>query len=117
MVVLSSDSDFIKYAMKCYDNPSVSVEAFQEDLNRIELLNKQFAKYTNSGQLNERLALNHVVILFNVFGAGAVDLIFFKIKDEFLSIIKTFLVFLDYMPEKYIEVPINMDIATRLRAL
>jgi hypothetical protein len=117
MVVLSSDSDFINYAMKCYDNPSVSVEAFQEDLNRLDSLSRIFSRFENSGEINERLALNHFIILFNVFGEGTVHLLFYKLKTEYVTYIKTFLIYLNRMPDRFTEVPINNVIANKLRVL
>lgn len=117
MVVLSSESEFLSYAMKCYDNPSVSLEAFQEDLGRIDSLGKQFSKYINQGVINERLVLNHIIILFNVFGAGAPDLLLYKTRKEHLNILKTFMIYLQVWPDKLIEVSINNEIATKLRNL
>ena len=103
-VPLNSDN-FVMYAMKHYDNSQcLSMDEFNDDLNRTKYLKRLFKKYELSGVLKERLILNHIIIFYNVFGIiSATRLLFYKIDKEFHPILKTFLVYLNYIPEK--EIP------------
>lgn len=86
--------------MKNYDNPSGGVEEFEEDMARMVYLKRLFRKYHNSGILRERLVLNHIITFYNVFGVEvATRLLFFRIESELHYILKTFLIFLNYLPE------------------
>ena len=88
------------FAMKHYDNPSCVDEAeFLDDLKRFKYLKRLFRKYDTSGELKVRLIVNHIIILSNVFGVDATTtLLFFKIEVEHWSLLKTFLVYLHFMP-------------------
>jgi len=79
------------------------MEEFHEDLNRTKYLKRLFRRYQATGQLRERLILNHIIIFYNVFGVEpATRLLFFKIEEELHSLLKTFLVYLSYCPEQNI---------------
>ena len=98
------------FAMKHYDNPSCVDEAeFLDDLKRFKYLKRLFRKYDTSEELKVRLIINHIIVLSNVFGVDATTtLLFFKIEQKHWSLLKTFLVYLHFMPENdLIEVPIN----------
>ena len=98
------------FAMKHYDNPSCVDEAeFLDDLKRFKYLKRLFRKYDTSEELKVRLIVNHIIVLSNVFGVDATTtLLFFKIEQKHWSLLKTFLVYLHFMPENdLIEVPIN----------
>ena len=98
------------FAMKHYDNPSCVDEAeFLDDLKRFKYLKRLFRKYDTSGELKVRLIVNHIIVLSNVFGVDATTtLLFFKIESNHWSLLKTFLVYLHFMPENdLVEVPIN----------
>jgi len=95
-----TDKNYIRYAMKNYDNPSGGIEEFEEDMARIVYLKRLFRKYHNSGLLRERLVLNHIITFYNVFGVEvATRLLFLKIESELHYILKTFLIYLNYLPE------------------
>jgi hypothetical protein len=100
MVDKLTDSNFIMYAMKHYDNPQCcSVEEFNEDLNRFKYIKKLITRYVETGDLKERLILNHLIILNNVFGpTPLVRMIFLKMESQ-LTYIKPFLIMLSIMPE------------------
>ena len=105
------------FAMKHYDNPSCVDEAeFLDDLKRFRYLKRLFRKYDTSGELKMRLIINHIIILSNVFGVDATTtLLFFKIEKNHWSVLKTFLVYLHFMPEyDLIEVPINHQVMGQL---
>lgn len=85
------------FAMKHYDNPQADgEEEFQDDLKRFKYLKRLLKKYHEGGDLKERLILNHIIVLSNVFGIeGAVTLLLFKIELEYWSELKTFLLYLN----------------------
>ena len=95
------ESNFILYAEQCYDNPQCMDESeFFDDLKRFKYLKRLFNKYKESGDLKERLVLNHLVVLYNLFGnEGTTRMLFFKLK-EYLDILKPFLVLLERLPER-----------------
>ena len=97
------------YAMKHYHNPSCDgINEFYDDLKRFKYVKRLFRKYKDSGILKERLLLNHIIVLDNLFGAEAAStLLFFKIEPEYWPALKAFLKFLNLMPEqdlKFIEI-------------
>ena len=91
------------YAMKAYDKPNAIVSEFEEDLKRIKYVKRLINRYKDTGELKERLILNHIIILSNVFGVEpAVRMLFYKLDVVDYMILKTFLLFLNFMP-KYIN--------------
>ena len=108
------------FAMKHYDNPScVDESEFLDDLKRFKYLKRLFRKYETSGELKLRLIINHIIILSNVFGVDATTtLLFFKIEVEHWSLLKTFLVYLHFMPENdLVEIPINHTVMAQIGRL
>jgi hypothetical protein len=95
-----TNSNFIQYAMKHYDNNQcATVEEFEEDLKRFLYLKKLFSRYRANGELRERLILNHIIVLYNIFGKATTNMLFFKINEESWSALVTFLVYLERMPD------------------
>lgn len=113
--------NFSAYAMKHYDDPQCEdMEDFQEDLRRFRYLKRLLHRYHENGELRERLMLNHLICLFNVFGYDAcMRMLEFKIKDNnYWSSIKTMLLYLEYIEEGWkIDIPIDENLAERLRDL
>lgn len=96
--------------MKFYDNPQcVNLSEFEEDLKRFSYLKKLFIRYREYSDLKERLILNHIIVLFNLFGVATVELLFFKIDREYWDILATFLVYLDLMPDRIPEFNLKLD--------
>jgi len=95
-----TDQNVEMYALKFYDNTQcVSIDEFYDDMKRIKYIKRLFNRYRQIGELKERLILNHIIILYNVFSIEAVTrILFLKIGIEDYSILKTFLVYLGYMP-------------------
>ena len=89
------------FAIKHYDNPlCVDEKEFLDDMKRFKYLKRLFRKYETSKDLKMRLVINHIIILANVFGVdAATTLLFFKIEKNHWPLLKTFLVFLNFMPE------------------
>ena len=105
------------FAMKHYDNPlCVDEKEFLDDMKRFKYLKRSFRKYETSKDLKMRLVINHIIILANVFGVdAATTLLFFKIEKNHWPLLKTFLVFLGYMPENdLIDTPIIHTVMGKL---
>ena len=94
-------SNFILFAAHHYDNPQCMDEAeFFDDLKRFKYLKRLFNKYQETGEIKERLVLNHLMILYNLFGTvGTTKMLSFKLR-EYLPILKPFLIVLNQLPEK-----------------
>lgn len=96
----TDEEEFLKIAKGCYDNvQSCSNLDFLEDMNRFMLLKKLFNSYHRKSKLNERLILNHLIILCNVFGTSATDFLFYKIPPVYHDYLATFLFFLSRIPD------------------
>ena len=106
--ILTNDN-FMMFAMKNYTNPQcTNIDEFYEDLNRIKYIKRLLGKYNKKGIIKARLILNHIIILNNVFGNEACSrILFHKLEPEFYSAIKTFLGFLNYLPEKLPDIDLN----------
>ena len=110
--------NWLLFAQKHYDNPTLEKEAeFYDDLKRFKYLKRLFRKYEVSGKLKVRLALNHIIVLQNVFGVEAcVTLLLYKIDMKHWSILKTLLTYLDYLyPNELDEVNDDEKIKEILR--
>jgi hypothetical protein len=100
--------NFILYAMKMYSSTSSGIDDFYEDINRIKYVKRLLLKYKKNHDLKERLILNHIIILQNVFGAEACSrILFFKINKELHSYLKSFLNYLQYLPKYIPEIDID----------
>lgn len=122
-----SEDNFLIYAAKFYDNPQCqSTEEFYDDLKRFKYIKRLFNKYVETGELKERLILNHIMVLTNVFTPQvAVKLLFIRL-NEYLHLLKPFLVLLNILPERvvinnvvYLTVSIPMDdvVVKQLRSI
>lgn len=100
--------------MKHYDNPQCTeMSEFEEDIKRFQYLRKLFSRYRQDNELKERLILNHLIVLFNVFGPGATNMLFMRLH-EFHEFLKPFVEYLNYMPRliMYEDTVINSDSIT-----
>ena len=113
------DDIFLVYAMDNYKNPSCSGrEEFEEDINRIKYIKRLFGRYMSTGELKERLILNHIIIFYNVFEMeAATRMLFHRMEDKFKPLLKTFLVYLNYLPddETYVRIPMDTKVVSILR--
>ena len=100
-----NEKNFLLYAMKEYNNPQcVDVDEFNDDLKKIKYIKRLLNQYISEGILKERLLLNHIIVFFNVFSTkAATRILFYKMEEEFWPMLKTFLFYLNYMPEDKIE--------------
>jgi len=123
---LTNDNIMI-FAMKAYDKPNCIMSEFKEDMKRFNYLKRLFKRYRKLSELREQLVLNHLVVLYNVFGPEvATRLLFFQMSKDDYSALKTYLLFLSCMPEKVkgikghdiisSEISVDMTIAEILRS-
>lgn len=99
MIDKVDETNFVIYAAKHYDNPQCfDTLEFYEDLARFKYLKRLFNRYEETGELKERLIINHLIILYNVFGNTATKLLFFKLNG-YLHMLKPFIVLLGRCPE------------------
>lgn len=100
MIDKLDESNFMLYAAKHYDNPQCfDTLEFYEDLARFKYIKRLFNRYEETGELKERLILNHLIILYNVFGPVTTRMLFFKLNGH-LHLLKPFILLLGFMPDK-----------------
>ncbi len=123
-----TEDNFMMYAIKAYNSPHYIMSEFESDLKRIKYLKRLFRRYKVTKLLKERLILNHLILLYNVFGAeAATRILFLKIEEKDYDVLKTFLIYLNYMPDKIkgvngkdiisSDILVDMDIANILRQI
>jgi len=123
-----TEDNFILYAMKAYSSPHCIMSEFESDLKRTKYLKRLFRRYKITKGLKERLILNHIILLYNVFNAeAATRILFFRIDEKDYDILKTFLIYLNYMPDKVkgingkdiisSDILIDMNVAEILRKI
>lgn len=119
MVFDLTEDSFFMYAIKHYDNPACKgLSEFNEDMKRFKYLKRLLGRYHAGKGLKDRLILNHIIVINNLFGPEAsVKMLFYKVDKKHWSSLKTFLVFLNLMPENESEIPIDMVITNTLRRI
>ena len=108
------------FAIKHYDNPQCESEKeFHDDMKRFKYIKRLLRKYKETKVLKERLLLNHIIILNNLFGPEAcVTLLLFKIQKEYWETLKSFLLFLNMIREDELsEIEENKDVLNVLGKL
>ena len=95
-----NDENFLLFAIKHYENPqAVTREDFDKDLSRFRYVKRLLKRYKSTGELKVHLLINHFIILYNIFGEATTPMLFYKIDKSLWSCIKTFVIFLDKLPE------------------
>ena len=123
-----TEDNFLVYALKCYSAPRCIMSEFESDIRRTKYIKKLIRKYNTTQDLKERLILNHIILLSNVFGPEpTTKILFFKFDVDDYGILKTFLIYLKMMPDiitgingKNIhsdDILIDMNVANKLREL
>tara|TARA_B100000949_G_scaffold197630_1_gene183791 strand:- start:1463 stop:1852 length:390 start_codon:yes stop_codon:yes gene_type:complete len=122
-----TEDNFILYAMKYYDNPQcVSEQDFHNDLKILKYIKRLLNRYNKTGNIKERLMVNHLIMLGNIFPIEVLSrILFLKLPEQYWSALKTFLIFLKYMPDniKIIngkniissDIQVDLKIAEKLR--
>ena len=97
-----TEKNFLLYAMQHYENPQcVEVEEFNDDLKKIKYIKRLFNQYAIEGVLKERLLLNHIIVFYNVFSVeAATRILFYKLEEDVWPMLKTFLFYLNFLPDK-----------------
>ena len=109
-----TEENFLLFAINTYENPqAVTKEDFDKDLNHFKYIKRLLKRYQNGGELKTHLLLNHFIILYNIFGDAATPMLFFKIESDLWSTMKTFVIFLNKLPEYpkcYIhDIPVDLE--------
>lgn len=95
-----NEDNFLLFAIKNYENPqAVTKEDFEKDLNHFKYIKRLLKRYKREGELKTHLLLNHFIILYNIFGEAATPMLFFKIEKDLWSALKSFIIFLNRLPE------------------
>lgn len=115
--MIRDDNDYLIKAMHVYENrAAISFDEFKEDLYRIITIRKFITKYQAGEEINVRGMLNNFVVLFNVFGSGAFDLIKYKLPKSQYPVAFAFLVQLNRLPESEM-ILLDQVIVQKLREL
>lgn len=121
-----TEANFLLFAAKHYDNIFYDTLEFQEDLKRFAYIKRLFNQYRRGGELKERLILNHLVVIYNMWPVGATPMLFVKLKG-YEDLLKTFLIFMERMPDAILgigvehrtivssEIPIDNSVLELLR--
>ena len=123
-----NEENFMMYAMKSYTSPHCVMSEFEGDIKRTKYLKRLFRRYKVTKTLKERLILNHIILLNNVFGPEVTSrILFYRIDERDYDILKTFLIYLNLLPEiilgingkniKTSDIPVDMNIAEILRKI
>jgi len=125
-----NDDNFLIFAIKNYRNSSCTGMAeLEDDLKRFKYLKRLFNRYEKTGDPNDRLIINHLTLLYNVFGNGTTEMLFFKLEEKYWVNLKTYLVFLNrlpleevysrtLLPKKIItDIPLNNNLIKILREI
>lgn len=123
-----NEDNFLLYAIKTYNSPHCIMSEFESDFKRTKYIKRLIRKYKLTNKLKDRLILNHIILLYNVFlPEAATRILFFKIDENDYDVLKTFLIYLNYMPDvvkgingKDIissDIFIDMNVANHLRQI
>ena len=109
-----TEDNFLLFAIKNYENPqAVTKDDFDKDLNHFKYIKRLLKRYKNTGELKTHLLLNHFIILYNIFGDATTPMLFFKIEKELWSVMKTFVIFLNRLPDypknSFHDVQVDLD--------
>ena len=95
-----NETNWLMFAIKNYDNPlSVTYEDFEEDLKKFKYVKRLLRRYETTGEMKTHLILNHLITIYNVINDSATLLLFYKIESKYWPILKSFMIYLDRLPE------------------
>ena len=112
--------NWLLFAQKHYDNPTLEKEAeFYDDLKRFKYIKRLLNRYLETDDLSERLILNHLIVIFNMFGIeAALNILEFKLEDKHWPVMKPFLIFLNYIKnDKYTGITMDPEVVNVLRKI
>lgn len=120
MKIELNEENLFLYAAKHYYNPKyIDAEEFEEDLKRFKYIKRLLNRYMESGKISERLILNHVIVLFNVFGTDpTLNMLKLKLDKKHWPMIKPFLIYLKYIRnDEFTNIPMDPNIVEALRKI
>jgi hypothetical protein len=115
-----NSENFELFAAKYYENPScIDAEDFYDDIAKFKYIIRLLRRYRDSGKIQERLVLNHIITIYNVFQLqAATRMLFYRIDEDLWPVLKTFLVFLNYIPQtQYKDINVDLNIAKTLNKI
>ncbi len=123
-----TEENFQLFAMKYYTNPHCTdLLEFQDDLKRIRYVKRLFKKYEETGELRERLVLNHLIVIYNMFESRSATRMLFLKLEGYYEYLKPFLIFLGYWPtelglvsgERILDanIPLDATVVSKLREI
>jgi hypothetical protein len=115
-----SEDNFMLYAVRQYYKPNcIDAEEFYNDMKRFMYLKRLFYRYKNTGEVSERLILNHLIVLFNVFDIKpTLKMLEYQIEDKYWSALKPFLIFLNYIKnDEYTDIKMDQSVIDKLRKI
>lgn len=119
MVYELTEDNFVLFAMKHYDNPGCKgLKEFHDDLKKFRYVKRLFRKYKPGSGLKERLIINHIIVIYNLFGLeAATNMLFFKVDKKYWPQLKSFLMFLNVMPFDNLAINPDQEVLQSLRGI
>ena len=114
------EEDLIRFAIKQYYNPKgIDVDEFYDDLKRVKYIKRLLNRYLDHGRLTERLIMNHLIVIFNVFGYyGGIKILQVKLEDKHWPVLKPFLVYLKAIRnDQFTGIEMDQEVVERLREI
>ena len=115
-----TEKNLLLYAAKHYSNPTFSdIEDFHEDLKRFKYIKRLLNRYIETDELSERLILNHLIVIFNMFGIeAALNILELKLDEKHWPVVKPFLIFLKYIKnDQYTGITMDPTVVETLRKI
>lgn len=117
-----TEDNFLLFAIKNYENPqAVTKDDFNRDLNHFKYVKRLLKRYKKTGEIRTHLLINHFTILYNVFGEAATPMLFFKLESEMWPQLKTFMVFLNKIPDypktNIHDIPVDLNCLRELNLI
>ena len=115
-----TEKNLLLYAAKHYSNPTFSdIEDFHEDLKRFKYVKRLLNRYLETDDLSERLILNHLIVIFNMFGIeAALNILELKLEEKHWPVVKPFLIFLKYIKnDQYTGITMDPTVVETLRKI
>ena len=115
-----TEKNLLLYAAKHYSNPTFSdIEDFHEDLKRFKYIKRLLNRYLETDELPERLILNHLIVIFNMFGIeAALNILDLELEEKHWPVVKPFLIFLNYITnDQYTGITMDPNVVDVLRKI
>ena len=114
------EKNFLLYAARCYYKPNIiDADEFYDDLKRFMYLKRLFNRYDKTGELSERLILNHLIVIFNVFDIEpSLKMLEYQIEGKYWYVLKPFLIYLKHIRnDQYTDIGMDKEVIGRLRKI